>query len=55
VEVKGRTFHGTSLSGLKGLDGWVTFEDVQGLSELAGAFAAQKNAGTGGVCVYLPA
>ena len=32
VELKGRTFKGTSLAGLKGLDGWVTFEDVQSLS-----------------------
>jgi hypothetical protein len=32
VELKGRTFHGGSLAGLKGLDAWVTFEDVQALS-----------------------
>lgn len=32
VEVKGRTFHGTNLAGLKGLDAWVTFEDVEALS-----------------------
>jgi len=29
VELKGRTFKGDSLAGLKGLDGWATFEDVQ--------------------------
>jgi len=33
VELKGRTFKGDSLAGLKGLDGWVTFEDVQALSQ----------------------
>jgi len=32
IELKGRTFKGTSLAGLKGLDGWVTFEDVRALS-----------------------
>ncbi len=32
IELKGRTFKGSSLAGLKGLDGWVTFEDVQSLS-----------------------
>jgi hypothetical protein len=33
VELKGRTFKGDSLAGLKGLDGWATFEDVQALSQ----------------------
>jgi hypothetical protein len=32
IELKGRTFKGTSLAGLKGLDGWATFEDVQSLT-----------------------
>ncbi len=32
AELKGRTFKGASLAGLKGLDGWVTFEDVRSLS-----------------------
>ena len=32
IKLKGRTFKGTSLAGLKGLDGWVTFEDVRSLS-----------------------
>ena len=32
VELKGRTFKGTSLAGIKGLDGWVTFADVRSLS-----------------------
>ena len=31
VEVKGRTFKGTSLVGLKGLECWVTRDDVWGL------------------------
>ena len=31
AEVKGRTFRGTSLVGLKGLDCWVTLDDVEGL------------------------
>jgi hypothetical protein len=33
IELKGRTFKGRSLVGLKGLDGWSTFEDVQALSQ----------------------
>ena len=32
TELKGRTFEGTTLAGLKRLDGWVTFEDVRSLS-----------------------
>lgn len=31
VEVKGRTYKGTSLIDLKGLDCWVTLDDVNGL------------------------
>lgn len=31
VEVKGRKFKGDSLAGLKGLQNWVTTEDIQGL------------------------
>ena len=42
VEVKGRTFHGSSLAGLKALDGWVTFEDVQSLSYWRDCFQSQK-------------
>ena len=42
VELKGRTFKGTSLAGLKGLDGWATFEDVQSLSHWLDQF--QKDA-----------
>lgn len=31
VEVKGRTFHGTSLVGMTGLECWVTLDDVESL------------------------
>jgi len=31
VEVKGRTFHGTTLAGLKGLECWVTADDIESL------------------------
>jgi len=44
IELKGRTFKGTSLTGLKGLDGWVTFEDVRSLSHWLDQF--QKDAPT---------
>ncbi len=42
VELKGRTFHGTRLAGLKGLDGWVTLEDVEALSCWQSCFQSQK-------------
>ena len=42
VEVKGRTFHGASLAGLKGFDGWVPFEDVEALVFWQGAFQKEK-------------
>ena len=42
VELKGRTFHGTSLTGLKGLDGWVPFEDVEALSHWKDCFQREK-------------
>ena len=42
VEVKGRTFHGMSLAGLKGLDGWATFEDVESLGFWLGVFQKEK-------------
>ena len=44
VELKGRTFKGTSLAGLKGLDGWTTFEDVQALSQWLAFFRKDKPA-----------
>ncbi len=31
AEVKGRTFHGTSLTGMTGLECWVTLDDVESL------------------------
>lgn len=31
VEVKGRTFHGATLAGLKGLECWVTLDDIESL------------------------
>jgi hypothetical protein len=31
VEVKGRAFHGTTLAGLKGLECWVTADDIESL------------------------
>jgi len=31
AEVKGRTFHGVSLVGMKGLECWVTLDDVESL------------------------
>lgn len=31
AEIKGRTFHGTSLAGLRGLDCWTTAEDIEAL------------------------
>jgi hypothetical protein len=31
VEVKGRTFHGTTLAGLKGFECWVTADDIESL------------------------
>jgi hypothetical protein len=33
AEVKGRVFKGTSLAGLKGMECWVTAEDIDGLGE----------------------
>ena len=32
AELKGRTFKGTSLAGLAGLECWVTIEDIEGLT-----------------------
>lgn len=52
VELKGRTFHGRSLAGLKGLDAWVTFEDVEALSYWLDA-ARQKTPGASAVIVFV--
>lgn len=42
VEMKGRTFHGATLKGLTGLDGWVPFEDVQALAHWQDVFRREK-------------
>jgi hypothetical protein len=44
AEVKGRTFKGTSLSGLAGLECWVTAEDVDGLLKWQKALGAGHEA-----------
>ena len=46
IELKGRTFKGTSLAGLKGFDGWATFEDVQSLSHWRQLFRKDTPAAT---------
>ena len=46
VELKGRTFKGDSLAGMKGLDGWATFEDVQALSQWLERFRSDFPAAT---------
>ncbi len=40
VEVKGRKFDGVSLAGLRGLQNWVTLEDVQGMGRWERVFAS---------------
>jgi hypothetical protein len=52
VELKGRTFHGSSLAGRRGLDSWVTFEDVQALSYWLDAFS-RKTPDARAVFVFL--
>lgn len=44
AEVKGRTFHGSTLAGLKGLDGWVTLEDVESMTYWQQRFQQEKPA-----------
>ncbi len=44
VEVKGRTFTGASLAGLKGLECWVTRDDVRGLGMWQRALGAGHEA-----------
>ncbi|MHC5199638.1 MAG: HYExAFE family protein [Planctomycetota bacterium] len=46
IELKGRTFKGDSLAGMKGLDGWATFEDVQSLSHWRDQFHKDTPAAT---------
>jgi hypothetical protein len=44
VEVKGRTFHGTTLAGLKGLDCWATADDIKSLRTWRQALGADHEA-----------
>lgn len=52
VELKGRTFHGRSLEGFKGLDAWVTFEDVEALTYWL-TLLRQQTPGTRAVLVFV--
>lgn len=52
VEVKGRTCRSSTLAGLKGLDGWVPFEDVQSLSYWQRCFQ-EKTPGVRAVFVFV--
>lgn len=47
AEVKGRTFNGVSLAGLKGLDCWTPLEDVQALSYWQQVFVSKAQAAQG--------
>jgi hypothetical protein len=51
AEVKGRTFGGTSLAGLRGLDCWTTAEDIEALLRWQGLFR-QEHPGGRGVFVF---
>ena len=44
AEVKGRSFKGKSLDGLKGLECWVTADDVDGLSQWQEVFGSGHRA-----------
>jgi len=44
VEVKGRTFHGTSLVGMTGLECWVTLDDVESLRTWQEVLGAEHEA-----------
>jgi hypothetical protein len=44
IEVKGRTFAGGSLAGLKGLECWVTRDDIRGLGAWQKALGASHEA-----------
>jgi len=52
AEVKGRTFGGVSLAGLRGLDCWTTAEDVRGLRRWERLFR-QTHAGGRAVFVFV--
>ena len=50
AEVKGRKFKGTSLAGLKGLQCWVTMDDVRGLIQWEQVFNASQERGGDQTC-----
>lgn len=52
AEVKGRTFHGVTLSGLRGLDCWTTAEDIEALLRWQHLFR-QERPGCRGVFVFV--
>jgi len=52
AEVKGRTFSGMSLEGLRGLDCWTTAEDIQALEQWQELFR-QEHAGCRGMFVFV--
>ena len=50
AEVKGRKFKGTSLAGLKGLECWVTMDDVRGMIQWEQVFNASQERGGNEAC-----
>ncbi|MGH2272564.1 HYExAFE family protein [Anaerohalosphaeraceae bacterium U12dextr] len=52
ADVKGRLFRGQSLVGLKGLQTWVTGEDIEGLLEWRQAVAQRQTCQAGFVFAY---
>jgi hypothetical protein len=52
IDVKGRLFRGWSLVGLKGLQCWVTREDIRGLEEWREVVAAKQPADAAFVFAY---
>jgi len=52
IDVKGRLFRGQSLAGLKGLQCWVTREDIRGLEEWCDVVAVKQPADAAFVFAY---
>jgi hypothetical protein len=50
AEVKGRRFKGTTLAGLKGLECWVTMDDVRGMIQWEQVFNASRERGGDETC-----
>ena len=50
AEVKGRKFKGTSLAGLKGLECWITMDDVRGMIQWEQVFNASQERGGNEAC-----